>query len=141
MSPKAFQALKEKWYKKLADTGFKDIENPKDPNGLLNHPVTRVTQKLKEDLIRGVDSNGCSYAFSPTSQFYSRRLDFLLQHTFSCKGDRFVFEGAAGGLVPAQIWKLMKTSDHYRTHWSYWRVRYSLDKSNKAFREWCENAR
>lgn len=139
MSPKAFKALQAKWYKKLAQTGFDDIEDPRNPDGMLRSSSSRLAGHLKDDLIRGVDGDGCSYAFSPTAQYYEKRNAFLAVHKFRTKGDRYVYESSVSGLVPAEIFKAMRKSGKFKT-WTYWRVRYSLDKSNRAFAQWAASA-
>jgi hypothetical protein len=137
VKPAAFAKLQAKWDKKLKDSGFHDIEHRARPYGPFRDSLNDIRKHLKRDTITGVDADGCSYSFNPTAQFYERRADFLREHKFRTKGDRFVYEQSVEGKPPSVIWREMrKASPKWRADWSYWRVYRSLEVSNQAFEAW-----
>lgn len=98
MSPKQLKQLQDKWYAKLKDSGFSDIENNRD--GSLKDWSSSVHAKKTSSTVRYV-----------AKETYYRWAGFFLNdHSFLTKRDRVIWTMHAEGNSIRTIAKALKTS-------------------------------
>lgn len=95
MDQRQFSKLKDKWYKKLKDEGFNDIEYNEDKLKLYDSTkfpayYNEVTSKAKED-------------------YYRLAVQFCSDHKFKTKYDKAVWELHALGDSAVKIAKALKS--------------------------------
>lgn len=114
---KKFKALKDKWYKKLEKSGFKDIEHNEETltaysTRFLNHP---------------------EYVWQLKSAYYSMCESFLQNHAFKSNYERIIWEYHTNGLGTRPISKLLTKVRRKKTHYlSVWKVIQNLQTIMKT---------
>lgn len=91
---KEFKDLKDKWYKKAAKSGFKDIEQDEDNLIVWASHLFRATYDATK--------------FQAKEEYYRAAGHFLHDYEFDSKRDRLVWEKHAEGLSIAKIVKELK---------------------------------
>jgi hypothetical protein len=81
--PKTYQELKTYWYKKLAKSGFEDIENDKQQ-------LKQSSSKFSEAVV--------VRTWSAKSEYYSMAGQFLHSYKFKTPLERIVWEYHANGI-------------------------------------------
>lgn len=84
-----FKALQARWYQKLSDKGFKDIEY--DEDHLRKHHAEKFLDEYDE--IR----------FNARTEYYQMASDFLNTHKFKNRRQRVIWELHADGMAIREI--------------------------------------
>ena len=123
---KPSKALVAKWYRKLAKSGFEDIENTSfemDEIAYLNkwHSTYFVAMKREKGLRSMIDQR----------EYFSRCYQFLHVHPFESAMDRKIWTKYADGVKPATIARELKTGRH--------KVQLRLRALESLMNEWVRN--
>ena len=98
---KQFKNLRDRWYKKLKDSGFEDIEQ--DEDRLKEYSTTRFTSgknnKLPPDQIKTLNDS--------KEEYYRVAGHFLHEHEFNNEVDRFIWQKHAEGHSYRDITKML----------------------------------
>lgn len=101
MTQSALKKLQAKWYKKLADTGFKDIENPLSKfEELRNCEGTYFQMNWTPD------------QFQEKQRYFELAGQMLHTHPFKKVKDRVLWEMHCNGKTPSEIALSLKMSVH-----------------------------
>lgn len=118
MAKSELEKLQKVWYKKLKDTGFKDMEDPNGPrNGGRGAPRVDNITDMQQEMIR---------------EYYSRARQFLQEHTFEDAVDRFVWEHFSEGTSVREISiKLEKELNVIKKKTAVWQIAKRLEELMK----------
>lgn len=95
----SFKALQAKWYKKLKDTGFVDIEQPNDPDEMLKSwDSYRFHRSMK------------GQQFASTQEFYYQAVQWLEVYKFKSARHKKIWTKYANGDTLREIAKIHKRS-------------------------------
>jgi hypothetical protein len=98
---KKFESLKEKWYKKLAKSGFEDIE----------HNESHLKQWHSFNFSDSKDSHRFSAAlFSSKAEYYRLAGQFLHTHTFVKPVEKVIWTYHTEGKTNREISRLLKAA-------------------------------
>lgn len=98
--PESYEELKNIWYKKLKDSGFKDIEDPKCPDG--NTQAFSYRRLKKEDEIR------ISTRLEAKKEYYYLGYQFLHSHKFESELHRIIWNYHVEGIGVRNTAKLLR---------------------------------
>lgn len=102
LSPSELKKLRAKWYKKLKDTGFEDIETEK---GLKRPSASgRMIQTVKDKRELNIRS---------AENYYRLAGWFLNEHKFECESDQYIWNMHSQGESYRTIEGLLKLKGYY----------------------------
>lgn len=99
MDPAQFKQLKLKWYRKLKDSGFNDIEDTESPKEVLK--LWDSVQFRRERTIK---------TFREKHRYYQMTTYFATSHTFSSKFEERVWCMHSEGFPCREIAKKLKSN-------------------------------
>lgn len=94
--PKDYNSLKKEWYEKLADSGFKDIEQDEFKFKHVSHASYFGREIVKRN-------------YHAKSEYYSMAGQFLNSYKFESELEKVIWEYHANGISLRNIAKLLKT--------------------------------
>ncbi len=109
MTQAQLKKLRAKWYKKLAKTGFKDIENPLSVYEELGNCEGTYFQR-----------NWSPAQFVEKQRYFELATQLLHDPVFKSEKDRKAWEMHTNGATQKQIMKKLKVS----ADWVYERIKY-----------------
>lgn len=135
---KSFVELQNKWYKKLRDSGFNDLEwlDPKTGRGQ-NSYLKRNTRPLKTVLFSEENLASGTFASTKTFNFYNKLRHFINDFKDLDEFDTFILYHFSEGETYRKISKLCKkhlkhSTRKFSTYWVY----YNIKKLLLKFKEW-----
>jgi hypothetical protein len=103
MSKKAdFEKLKAKWYKKLKDDGFVDIEY--DDKLFVGVPTSVLGKRLKDGV------------WQAKAAYYSMAESFLIEYAFSNELDKIIWDYHANGISVREIAETLRKAKIKKTN-------------------------
>jgi hypothetical protein len=111
--PKSLEKLTAKWYKKLADEGFDDIEQDED-NLKQWHSIyfiarhTNFVGKSSAKEVAGNHGKLSAVQFESQQEYYQLAGAFLYEHKFKNDREKLIWELHASGLPTIEIYQILK---------------------------------
>ena len=123
LKPDAFEQLKKHWYKKLKDTGFRDIEFSEESPYLIDDYMRSAKAVTRSNL-------------KSIAEHYRLASEFYWIHTFKRKYDKLVWQLYVEGKTERETVRILSKSryKHYRT--SRYPVHESIVKTKEAMITW-----
>lgn len=122
----SFKKQQDEWYKKLKDKGFKDIEHNESTPYLTNHHIRDS---------RAIGRGSASMAL----EYYQAASEFLWQHKFPNKYDRYVWEQHTRGKSIRDIVKLLSVHRTKKWRTSRFLVHESIKRSKLTMKQWLKD--
>ena len=97
---KEFQELQTKWYKKLQQKGFNDIER--------TDKIGKAAGRLKTDALENVSHSYSAHQFSIKEEYYRLAGQFLHEHKFKTQVEKKIWELHSEGVSVRNIIKKLR---------------------------------
>ena len=97
---KEFAKLQKKWYSKLAEEGFSDIER--------QDKVGKASERLKTDVLENVMHDYTVEQFNIKKEYYVLAGQFLYDHKFKTQTEKKIWKMHSEGIGIRDIAKILK---------------------------------